>query len=110
VTSANAPASAAPATATLVVDRLPAPTVTKAFAPTPIFIGQTSVLTITLTNANAQAINGAPSPNLSGERGQRGGAERGNHLRWDGDGEAAGAPRSPASTARSPPTAVARFR
>jgi hypothetical protein len=42
VSSTNAPANALPATATLVVDRLPAPTVTKAFAPTPILVGQTS--------------------------------------------------------------------
>jgi hypothetical protein len=62
VTSANAPASTAPATATLVVNRLPPPTVAKAFAPTPILVGQTSTLTITLANGNALAINGAGSP------------------------------------------------
>jgi hypothetical protein len=57
VTTTNGGASGVAATATLVVNPLSAPTVTKAFAPTPILIGQTSVLTITLANANAAPIN-----------------------------------------------------
>jgi hypothetical protein len=45
LTSTNAQPSAAPATATLVVNALAAPTVTKTFAPPAIFIGQTSTIT-----------------------------------------------------------------
>lgn len=47
-----------PASATLTVTATP-PTVAKAFSPGSISVGGTSVLTITLTNANAVAITGA---------------------------------------------------
>lgn len=52
IASANG-GTGAGATATLVVSNLTAPTLTKAFAPASINTGATSVLTITLANANA---------------------------------------------------------
>ncbi len=56
VTSTNA-GTAAAATGTLVV--LAHPAAAKAFSPNPIGANGTSVLTITLTNANTTAITGA---------------------------------------------------
>ncbi len=55
ITASDAP-SFGPAMGTLVV--LAAPTATKAFAPNPILPNAASVLTITLNNANAQAVTG----------------------------------------------------
>ncbi|HWW60543.1 MAG TPA: hypothetical protein VN181_04165, partial [Thermoanaerobaculia bacterium] len=58
VTSANAGSNTAPATATLSVDVLPPPSVTKTFTPSVIAPGESTIITITLTNGNAQAITG----------------------------------------------------
>src|SRR4029079_8546061 len=60
VQSANANAGA-DASAILTVRNalLPAPTVSKAFAPTSVSVGGASEMTITLTNASANAITGA---------------------------------------------------
>jgi CSLREA domain-containing protein/uncharacterized repeat protein (TIGR01451 family) len=57
VTTANAGSSAAAASDALTVNA--PPTVAKAFAPSSIAAGGTSVLTITLTNPNAAALTGA---------------------------------------------------
>lgn len=57
VTSANA-GSIGPATATLTVTAIP-PTVAKSFSPSTIPLNGVSVLTVTLTNANAVPITGA---------------------------------------------------
>jgi CSLREA domain-containing protein/uncharacterized repeat protein (TIGR01451 family) len=59
VTTANAPANTAPASATLVVTPLSPPTVSKSFTPPTIAPGGTSVLTITLSNSNSVPITGA---------------------------------------------------
>ncbi len=57
VASANGGTGAA-ASATLNVTTLTPPTVAKAFAPTNIAVGGTSVMTITLTNPNGSAVTG----------------------------------------------------
>jgi uncharacterized repeat protein (TIGR01451 family) len=58
VLSATNGDSLSPASATLQVSLLAAPTVTKSFAPASIEPGGTSTLTITLTNPNGSAITG----------------------------------------------------
>jgi uncharacterized repeat protein (TIGR01451 family) len=58
ITSANGGTGTA-VSATLVVSNLVAPTIIKAFAPTSIAVNGTSVLTITLQNANAVSITNA---------------------------------------------------
>ena len=58
VTTTNAGANTAPASATLIVTTLSAPTVTKSFSPGAVAPAAASVLTITLANANGTAITG----------------------------------------------------
>ncbi|HWW62110.1 MAG TPA: IPTL-CTERM sorting domain-containing protein [Thermoanaerobaculia bacterium] len=58
VTTANAGQNTAPATASLTVTNLAAPSVAKSFTPSAVAPGQTSTLTITLTNSNASPITG----------------------------------------------------
>jgi len=55
VTSTQGATNGAAATATLTVDA-PNVTLSKAFSPTPIAVGGTSVLTVTVANAGANAV------------------------------------------------------
>ncbi|MFQ3535956.1 MAG: hypothetical protein SNJ58_08765, partial [Aggregatilineales bacterium] len=48
--------NSSPASATILVESMPNPTVTKTFAPTTVYVGQNSTLTITINN-NSSSIN-----------------------------------------------------
>jgi hypothetical protein len=107
LTTTNAGANPAQAQATLTV--LSLPTGTKSFTPANIGPGQSSLLTITLTNPNATPITGVVHRYLSGRHVQYRGAGSSHHVRAR---HAVGGPRTaPASvspTARFRRTAAAR--
>jgi uncharacterized repeat protein (TIGR01451 family) len=59
VTSSNAGTTATPATAYLTVISLAKPAAAKSFADTPLLLGASTALTVTITNPNSQPILGA---------------------------------------------------